>query len=90
MRQGTGQRQHEEAMDGTVSATGLSLSARLRVELRTCGYSARELSRLSGVCLSQLYLFMRGERTINLRTADALASVLGMCLTTRAGANGHK
>lgn len=90
MRQGARQRLYEGAMDGTVSTTGLSLSARLRVELRTCGFSARQLSRLSGVCLSQLYLFIRGERTINLRTADALARVLGMSLTTRAGANGHK
>lgn len=68
----------------------LSLSARLRLEIRTGETSIRQLAALSGVCLSQLYLFVRGERSITLHTADALAAVLGLRLTTEAGANGHK
>jgi transcriptional regulator with XRE-family HTH domain len=55
-----------------------SESLRRRLE---SGPSVHRLSRRSGIDRAVISRFKRGQRSIDLRTADALAAALGLALT---------
>ncbi len=52
------------------------LSEQLRQAVRDSGLSLQEIGRRAKIAPSQLSLFMRGERSIRLDTADRLGQVL--------------
>ncbi len=53
------------------------LSEPLRQAIRDSGLSLQEIGRRAKVAPSQLSLFLKGERSLRLDTAERLASVLG-------------
>lgn len=48
---------------------------------KMCGMSVTELSKLTGVCATQIYKFERGESDIKLKTLVKLVHALGHELT---------
>jgi len=54
------------------------LEAQLRQAMADSGMAQKELSVLSGVDPGQLSRFTKGERTLTLRSAEKIASVLGL------------
>ena len=56
------------------------LEATLREAIENSGMSLRELSRLSGVDVSQLSYFVNGKRSMTLTSAEKIVTVLGLKL----------
>jgi len=76
----TGKRRSPPRRDGAITpgpaqSSGRACSAGCRG--RPHGRSLSELSRASGVHLSRISRFIRGERSIDLSAASALCGVLG-------------
>lgn len=57
------------------------LEAIVREFIAASGLSMRAIHEQSGVAPAQLSLFMRGERTITLKTASQLAEAFGLTIT---------
>jgi len=55
-----------------------SIVDRLRAEIESCGMSANELSRKSGVAVPIITRFLNEERTMTLDNAGKLCAVLGL------------
>ena len=55
-----------------------SISESLRDAIRNCGLSGRELARQSGISHPMISRYLRGERSITLRVAEALSATLGL------------
>lgn len=55
----------------------------LREAIEASGLALTELQRRTGVDRSQLSRFLRGERSLTLRSMDALAAELGLRLVYR-------
>ena len=56
-----------------------------RKAVERSGVNAAQLAKLSGVDRAQLYRFMRGERSLTIKTAEKLARQIGLELTCREG-----
>ena len=65
---------------GNSDLAGDSVSKQLQAELSECGSSHYQISKESGVDRTSIRLFLRGERNIELKTADRLARYLGLRL----------
>lgn len=59
---------------------GMPISDVLAHAIRDSGLSLRELSRQAGIHSPSLVRFLRGERGLNLETADRVAKLLGLRL----------
>jgi transcriptional regulator with XRE-family HTH domain len=55
----------------------------LKAEIEECGVSRYEISKATGILQTSLSRFMRGETSLRLDKADALAEYLGLELAKR-------
>jgi transcriptional regulator with XRE-family HTH domain len=63
-----------------------SVTDQLRERVRGTGHTLTEIARRSGVSLSQLSRFMRGERDLTGDSINKLCAALGLRLTEEGGA----
>jgi len=61
-------------------ANPFDLEAIVREFISGCGLTMREIQEASGVDSGQLSRFMRGERTLTLKTAGRLAECFGFTI----------
>lgn len=54
------------------------LEAQLREAIESSGISRNQLSQLSGVDPAQLSYFVHGQRSLTLKSAEKIATVLGL------------
>lgn len=62
-----------------------NFSVRLRMARKKAGMTAEELAKLSGVCMTSIYLYEEGRRYPNIFSATLIASALGVSLDWLAG-----
>jgi len=62
-----------------------SLSDTLKKAIQQSGQTHYSLAQQAGIRPQMIDYFMRGERSLRLETADKLASVLGLKLTSHSG-----
>lgn len=62
-----------------------NFSVRLRMARKKAGMTAEKLAKLSGVCMTSIYLYEEGRRYPNIFSATLIASALGVSLDWLAG-----
>ena len=61
----------------------MTLSEDLRERMKNSGLTVYMLAKLSGTSTDALYRFVKGERTLQLKTVDKLAAAMQLELTSR-------